>query len=75
MQFQILGETSAIETFATGSGIPELARLRRVCRRLRTSVFQQGGQRHQITESERTPCVCASDRGLGRKEFKIKHLL
>jgi hypothetical protein len=30
MQFEILGEISAIETFATGSGIRELARLRRV---------------------------------------------
>jgi hypothetical protein len=30
MQFEILGEISAIETFARGSGIRELARLRRV---------------------------------------------
>jgi hypothetical protein len=30
MQFEILGEISQIETFAAGSGIRELSRLRRV---------------------------------------------
>jgi hypothetical protein len=30
MRFEILGEISNIETFATGSGIRETARLRRV---------------------------------------------
>ena len=30
MRFEILGEISDIETFATGSGIREIARLRRV---------------------------------------------
>jgi len=29
MQFEILGEISDIETFATGSGIREIARLRK----------------------------------------------
>jgi hypothetical protein len=29
MQFEIIGEISQIETFATGSGIREIARLRR----------------------------------------------
>jgi hypothetical protein len=30
MHFEILGEISDIETFATGSGIREIARLRRI---------------------------------------------
>jgi len=30
MRFEILGEISSIETFATGSGIREIARLRRI---------------------------------------------
>jgi hypothetical protein len=30
MSFEILGEISNVETFATGSGIREIARLRRV---------------------------------------------
>jgi hypothetical protein len=30
MHFEILGEISSIETFATGSGIREIARLRRI---------------------------------------------
>jgi len=30
MRFDILGEISAMETFATGSGIREIARLRRI---------------------------------------------
>ena len=30
MRFEILGEISDIETFATGSGIREIARLRRI---------------------------------------------
>jgi len=30
MQFEILGDISEIETFATGSGIREIARLRRI---------------------------------------------
>jgi hypothetical protein len=30
MQFEILGEISDIETFAVGSGIREIARLRRI---------------------------------------------
>jgi hypothetical protein len=30
MQFEILGDISEVETFATGSGIRELARLRKI---------------------------------------------
>ena len=30
MRFEILGEISDVETFATGSGIREIARLRRI---------------------------------------------
>ena len=30
MQFEIVGDISEVETFATGSGIRELARLRKI---------------------------------------------
>jgi len=30
MQFEILGDISEVETFASGSGIREIARLRRI---------------------------------------------
>jgi hypothetical protein len=54
MRFEILGEISSIETFATGSGIREIARLRRI----------------HVAELHWYEAA-----GIGRKEFKIKHLL
>jgi hypothetical protein len=33
MTFEILGEISAVETFATGTAIREIGRLRRICGR------------------------------------------
>lgn len=76
MQFEILGEISEIETFATGSGIREIARLRKIYGRARwrkrkgiASVRLSNGIAHlaEIHWYEAT--------GIGRKEFKIKHLL
>jgi hypothetical protein len=76
MQFEILGEISGIETFATGSGIREIARLRRVYGRGRwrkrkgiARVRLANGTVHlaEVHWYEAT--------GIGRKEFKIKHLL
>jgi hypothetical protein len=76
MQFEILSEISEIETFATGAGIREIARLRRVYGRGRwrkrkgvARVRLANGTVHlaEIHWYEAT--------GIGRKEFKIKHLL
>jgi hypothetical protein len=76
MQFEILGEISGIETFATGAGIREIARLRRIYGRGRwrkrkgiVRVRLANGTVHlaEVHWYEAT--------GIGRKEFKIKHLL
>jgi hypothetical protein len=68
MRFEILGEISEIETFATASGIREIVRLRKVygCCRWRK---RKGIARVRLT-------MALSIRlGIGRKEFKVKHLL
>jgi hypothetical protein len=76
MQFEILGEISAIETFATGSGIRELAPLRRVYGRgrwrKRKGLAQIRLSDGAVHLAEIHWCEAA---GIGRKEFKIKHLL
>ncbi|HEY6519796.1 MAG TPA: hypothetical protein VIZ19_10525 [Roseiarcus sp.] len=76
MTFEILGEISEIETFAAGSAIREVARLRRA--------YGRGRWRKR----KGFACIRLSDgsvhvaeihwyeaAGIGRKEFKIKHLL
>jgi hypothetical protein len=76
MRFEILGEISDIETFAAGSGIREVARLRRVYGRGRWR--KRKGIAHvrlpdgAIHSAEVHWYEAA---GIGRKEYKIKHLL
>jgi hypothetical protein len=76
MQFEIIGEISQIETFAVGSRIREIARLRRIYGRGRwrkrkgiARVRLADGSLHlaELHWYEATE--------IGRKEFKIKHLL
>jgi hypothetical protein len=74
MRFEILGEISSIETFATGSGIREIARLRRIHGRGRwrkriARIRLSDGSIH-VAELHWYEAA-----GIGRKEFKIKHLL
>jgi hypothetical protein len=76
MRFEILGEISGIETFATGAGIREIARLRRIYGRGRwrkrkgiARVRLAGGSIH-LAEIHWYEAG-----GIGRKEFKIKYLL
>jgi hypothetical protein len=76
MRFEILGEISEVETFATGSGIREIARLRRVYGHARwrkrkgiSRVRLDNGTVH-VAELHWYEAA-----GIGRKEFKIKHLL
>lgn len=76
MAFEIVGEITDVETFATGSGIRELARLRRVYGRGRwrkrkgiaTVRLPDGTERlAEVHWYEAT--------GIGKKEFKIKRYL
>ena len=76
MRFEILGDISDIETFATGSGIREIARLRRIYGRGRWRK-RKGIARMRLSDgSLRTAELHWYEAtGIGRKEFKIKQLL
>jgi hypothetical protein len=76
MYFEILGKISQVETFATGSGIREIVRLRKMHGKGRwrkrkgiARVKLSDGSMHvaEIHWYEAT--------GIGKKEFKIKRLL
>ena len=76
MDFTIIGEITNVETFATGSGIRELARLRRVFGRgnwrkrkgiAKVRLADQTIQTAEVHWYEAT--------GIGKKEFKIKYFL
>ncbi|MGH8254800.1 MAG: hypothetical protein ACRET0_01115 [Steroidobacteraceae bacterium] len=76
MHFEILGEISAVETIATGSGIREIARLRKRYGRGRwrkrkgiAEVRLAGGE---IVAAE---LHWYEATGIGKREFKIKRLL
>jgi hypothetical protein len=76
MHFEILGEISDIETFAVGSGIREIARLRRIYGRGRWR--KRKGVSH-VRFSDGSIHVAElhwyEAAGIGRKELKIKRLL
>jgi hypothetical protein len=76
MNFEILGEISDIETFATGSGIREIARLRRIYGRGRWRK-RKGIARIRLADGsiQIAELHWYEAAGIGRKEFKIKHLL
>jgi hypothetical protein len=76
MRFEILSEISEIETFASGSGIRELARLRRIYGRGRWRK-RKGIARVRLADGsiQLAELHWYEAAGLGRKEFKIKHLL
>ncbi len=76
MRFEILGELSEIETFASGSGIREVARLRKVYGRGRWRK-RKGIARVQLGDGSihLAELHWYEATGIGRKEFKIKHLL
>jgi hypothetical protein len=67
---------SGIETFATASGIREIARLRRVYGRWRWRK-RKGIARVQLADGSiyLAEVHWYEASGIGRKEFKIKHLL
>jgi hypothetical protein len=76
MIFEMLGEISEIETFAAGSAIREVARLRLAYGRGRWRK-RKGFARIRLSDGS----VHVAEihwyeaAGIGRKEFKIKHLL
>jgi len=76
MHFEILGAISQVETFAIGSGIREIARLRRLYGRGRLRK-RKGLARVRLADgSIRVAEVHWYEAaGIGRREFKIKHLL
>ncbi len=76
MHFEIVGDISQIETFATGSGIREIARLRKIYgsgrwrkRKGLAEVRLSDGSIHlaELHWYEAT--------GIGRRELKIKYVL
>jgi hypothetical protein len=76
MRFEILGEISGIETFATGSGIRELGRLRKAYGRGRWRK-RKGVARIRLSDGtvHLAEIHWYEAAGIGRKEFKIKDLL
>jgi hypothetical protein len=76
MRFEILGEISDVETFATGSGIREIARLRRIYGRGRWRK-RKGVARVRLSDGtvHLAELHWYEASAVGRKEFKIKHLL
>ena len=76
MHFQIIGEISDIETFATGSGIREIARLRKIYGRARWRK-RKGIARVRLTDGSvhMAEIHWYEAAGIGRREFKIKHFL
>jgi len=76
MHFEIVGQLTQIETFASGSGIREIARLR--------DTYGPGRWRKrkgiaQIRLGDGSICLAElhwyEASGTGRREFKIKNLL
>lgn len=76
MKFEILGEISAIETFASGSGIRELARLRKTYGRGRWRK-RKGVARVRLSDGSihLAEVHWYEAAAIGRKELKIKYLL
>lgn len=76
MHFEILGKISAVETIATGSGIREIARLRKRYGRGRWRK-RKGNAEIRLSSGEliRAEVHWYEATGIGKREFKIKRLL
>jgi len=74
--FEIIGELSAVETIATGSGIRELARLRKRYGRGRWRK-RKGIARVRLPSGEivRAELHWYEATGIGKREVKIKQFL
>ncbi|QUS40204.1 hypothetical protein RPMA_16210 [Tardiphaga alba] len=76
MQFEIVGGILDIETIATGSGIREIARLRKAYGRGRWRK-RKGVCRVRLADGQiqLAEIHWYEAAGIGRREYKIKHLL
>jgi hypothetical protein len=76
MQFEILSDISHIETFAVGSGIREVARLRKVYGKGRWRK-RKGIARVRLADGSNhiAEVHWYEASGIGKMEFKIKRLL
>jgi hypothetical protein len=74
--FEIVGDISEVETFATGSGIREIARLRKLYGSGRWRK-RKGIAAIRLSDGSlrRAELHWYEAAGIGRKEFKIKYLL
>jgi hypothetical protein len=76
MHFEVIGQIEQIETFATGSGIRELARLRKIYGRGRwrkrkgVATVRLGDGTIRLAELHWYEAT-----GIGRKELKLKRYL
>ncbi len=73
--FEILGEISNVVTFATGKGIREIARLRRIYGRGRWRK-RKGVAKIRLPDGSihKAELHWYEASGIGRREFKIKYL-
>lgn len=76
MYFEIIGEVTHVETFATGSSIRELPRLRKFYGRGRWRK-RKGIARVRLSDGTVRPAEvhCYEAHGIGRKELKIKRYI
>lgn len=76
MDFEVIGEITDVETFAVGSSIRELPRLRRIYGPGR---WRKRKGAAQVRLADGTICKAElhwyEAHGIGRKEVKIKHFL
>jgi hypothetical protein len=76
MHFEIVGPISGIETIAVGAGVREIPRLRKLYGRGRWRKVK-GVARVRLADGS----ACLAEihwyeaAGIGRREFKVKHLL
>lgn len=76
MEFEVLGDITGVETIATGSGIRELARIRKRYGRGRWRKRKGVAEiRLRTGEIARAELHWYEATGIGRREFKIKQLL
>jgi hypothetical protein len=76
MHFEILGQLVDVETIATGSGIREIARLRKRYGRGRWRKRKGFAEVHlESGEIVRAEIHWYEATGIGKREFKIKRLL
>jgi hypothetical protein len=76
MYFEIVGDIHEVETFAAGSGIREIARLQKIYGKGRWRK-RKGIAMIQMPDGQtaRAEIHWYEATGIGKKEFKIKHLL